>query len=1052
MNKKQKTYVNPRKLLTLTTAGVLMLSLASCGGSKDSAGNLNYDDVYTTSGQYDVTYGELWEEFKWSASSVLTNQISNVIVNDQINKISEVMKKDYSTLNDEEKAEYDKIKNKLIDYVLMDIYDLTFSVEVNGFWDQYDDLEEINKLVSATSYANELYVNYRLEEINGTSVETIVKEATEENPDGLLLIANELSDVYYPQYANELFAEEKLKEKIEEAKEEDEDSEDDKDGYYENSKLVSEFKEITANQFDLNMILTRFSSEDEFNKTMRAFGIKIYNNKLYYLADNEEMTYDEYCTYYDDFKDSKLNTDESGNVVNISTNQSLKILELYIQIHNYVYGGYKDSFATSLEGIPAINTLDDLRKVTNYIVNLNYTEENYNATIEALDKELTTFSRDFLQETNSSIVTYLYETLDLENVNYSTKAQSGNNGFYIAYKFGEGEDTKYNKIYNKSLTSDEIIELINAEENAALKEEIITTLIREELTTTQINSYVNDAKADVKVKIYNEATEISYLNANSSYSKTLGSNKNKNVLATIEYNDVKWNLNIAADSEDENSIKVAGKDEAFGVFDYLEKQSGQTTALDLMSKKVIKDSQEYADSNKDRELFVNLVENVLYNFSNEGYSSSGYPSSIGKYNFMMLYFHSADIDDIIDNYYRVQYSSVSLLTDYSSKKIINFFKEYSDNIYENYFSISGTRLVAYVDFDEDGKADEIPFDTASTEYADSWVNTAPRNGFDMNNDGTITDDEKAYTYKDIAKTLIYEFYNEINTSTDTHANKIASLIEDFNSSAMARFDENPILVENQWARYRYVGLNVKSEDFSITNSSLDFDFKLKQRVYDYYKGYTDNDGIAGESEGDKKYQYFINDTTPTEYIEPLNASCVNADDDQIVETKDGYNLILVNTAGVKASAEWSKDENESDLLEDIKIKYNESIVTIKDVYNEDEILNYNQIMLFALENAINGTSSLTPVDVLTAIDTFLAPVITRYTASESQRVVLLSYIEKTAGKLTFTKEGYNDSFEKYLDINKVMTDEYKYLYNDITNTSENFPDWWEKLDALKEGK
>lgn len=1051
MNKKQKSYKNPRRLLTLTTAGVLMFSLASCGGNKNSAGNLNYDEVYAKSGQYDITYGELWEELKWNASSVLSDQINNVIINEQITEISEMMKKDYATLSDEEKNVYNTHKNKLIDYVLKDVYDLTFSVEVNGYWDQFEDLEEIDKVVAAKKYADEVFVNYRLESINNDSVETIIKNANEENPDGLLLIANELSDIYYPQYAKELFARQAILDDIKEADEDDDDPEDDVQGYFDNSDIVSEFKEIAANQYDLNMVLIRFSSEDEFNKTMRAFGIKIYKDKFYFLADNGEMTYSEYCTYYDDFKDSKLNADESGKVINISTNHSLKILELYVQIHNYIYSGYRDSLETSLEGVPAINTLNDLRNVTKYILNTEYTEDNYNATLDVLDEELTLFTREHLDETNSSIITYLYETLDLEDINYSTDAQSGNSGFYIAYKFDEGENSKYANLYKKDITSDEIIELLDKEENAWLLDEIKEAIIRKELTESKVSSELSSAKEDVKVKIYNEATEIAYSNSNSTYSKTLGSNKNKNVLATIEYDDTKWNLNISADNDDSKSIKIAGKDESFGVFDYLEKQSGQTTALDLLSQKVIKDSQAYADSNKDRDLYVDIIENVLYNFANNSYASNGYSSSIGKYNFLMLYFHSADIDEIVDDYYRVQYSSVALLTDYSKDEIINFLQEYTENIYNNYFSMTGSRVVVYLDIDEDSIPDDIPA-SDSAEYADSWVNQAPRNGFDMNDDGVITDDEKNYTYKEIAKTLIYEMYNEINTATGAHSEKITSLIEDFNSSAKARFDDNPILVENQWARYRYVGLNVKSEEFSITNSSLDVDFALKQRVYDYYRGYSDNDGVAGESDNDSRYQYFINGTTPTEYIEPLHSNCVEADNNQIVETKDGFNLILVSTADVKASAEWSKNDYESDLLENIKIKYNEDIISIDNIYNDEDMLNFNQIKLYTLEYVANGASSLVPTDVQTAITSFLSPVITRYTGAETQRIILLTYIEKNAGEMSFTKEGYNDTFNKFLEINKVMTDEYKDLYNDTTNTSENFSDWWNKIDVLKEGK
>ena len=65
-------------------------------------------------------------------------------------------------------------------------------------------------------------------------------------------------------------------------------------------------------------------------------------------------------------------------------------------------------------------------------------------------------------------------------------------------------------------------------------------------------------------------------------------------------------------------------------------------------------------------------------FANNSYSQNGYPSTLGKYNFLMLYFHTASIDEIIDNNYRVQSATSKLMTDYSSDTLINFFKNYTD--------------------------------------------------------------------------------------------------------------------------------------------------------------------------------------------------------------------------------------------------------------------------------------------------------------------------------------------------------------------------------------
>ena len=99
--KKSKNQMS-RRLLTVTMSSVLMLSLASCSNS-DNHAKFNESETYATSGSYTVTTGELWNELKWSASDILESQIENVVLDSQINKITKVMKNDYSKLSAEEK-------------------------------------------------------------------------------------------------------------------------------------------------------------------------------------------------------------------------------------------------------------------------------------------------------------------------------------------------------------------------------------------------------------------------------------------------------------------------------------------------------------------------------------------------------------------------------------------------------------------------------------------------------------------------------------------------------------------------------------------------------------------------------------------------------------------------------------------------------------------------------------------------------------------------------------------------------------------------------------
>ena len=379
----------------------------------------------------------------------------------------------------------------------------------------------------------------------------------------------------------------------------------------------------------------------------------------------------------------------------------------------------------------------------------------------------------------------------------------------------------------------------------------------------------------------------------------------------------------------------------------------------------------------------------------------------------MLYFHETNIDAIIDDYYRVQYASAKLLADYSNDTLIEFFKEYTDAAYNNYFSLGGERFVVVFDMDDDNKADDVK----------DWK--AKEVMFDLDGDGT----EESVTLENVAKNLIFEVLNDIEASTESHSDALTAIVDEFNKSAKVVFDNNPIKPENQWAKYRKVGLRVMTEAFSVTNSTVDVDFNLKQRLFDY----TD----------ESKYNLFMNDTVPYEYIEPMTSK------DQILETKDGYNIVLVNTATSAASAKWTQADNEEDLLTNIKIKYNDEYVTIDNIYNDGDLLSNNQIKLYVLEYVAQNTQNLTPVDVNSAITTFLSPVLNRFIGAETQRIIVKYFIENNelAGKLTFAAEDGNAHFEKLLDINQRQADSYLYLYEDPTETSESFPEWWTKLEA-----
>ena len=167
---------------------------------------------------------------------------------------------------------------------------------------------------------------------------------------------------------------------------------------YSYSDIVNMFKTKYTNTYDIHMIPIKFSTTDEFNSTLRAFGVKIYNKNYYFLRDNtrkdydayiasdEKMSMDKYVEYYDDFSSSSLDRTSSGAYL-LSSQQ---IFELYIQIYNYMYSGYRTKLESSIDVTGLDTDLNKLRDIT-YKITTEYgtqseAAEKYEEMYKAVEK------------------------------------------------------------------------------------------------------------------------------------------------------------------------------------------------------------------------------------------------------------------------------------------------------------------------------------------------------------------------------------------------------------------------------------------------------------------------------------------------------------------------------------------------------------------------------------------------------------------------------------------------------------------------------------------
>lgn len=999
-----------RRIMSLIISFVLLISLTACGGAGNPTGTLKVDEVYAKAGNYEITKGQLWDELRWSAIDILEDKIIEVVLQDYTAKIEVVMEKDFASLTEDEKSLFgddftnenfnelkDQYTERLKDYVIADIYNFSFSA--TDYYDSIEDVKEDDAKVLMLEYADQMYSTYGINEINSTSIYDLCFTATKDN-DNYLTLAKTFKELYYPSYAKELLAYSKLEEEIKEAYDERDTDDEDDLGYFTKSQYTTAYKNEYANKGDLNLILIRFASSDEYNSTLRSFGLKFYKDQLIYIGSNGTTSFSEYCDYYDDLT---IDTSVDYQTVEDSCGE-VAILELYIQMYNYLYGGYRDMLYTDAYASNFNNI--DLRSVTESIIDkyAPLSDEERKAEYDTIVNTLNTnkdaydfntiYTSEYINNIAASFATYLYETLVLpfsENEDedlkcYSTSMKTYNSQNWIAFKLEQGAD-EYD-VYEKDITNDELYENIAA--NEELYAELTEILKREAITSTKIETVVEDEVLETSVKIYDEALEISYAAANSEYSKTYGKAPNKNVIATITYNDETYNLNIVEDTTDENAL-------AGGVYDSLELRLGTTTAVDLLCQVIIKDTPEYEATKENMDDYYEQLEYALASFASDYFAQSGYPSTLGKYNFLMLYFHTADVEEIINNQYRISDASNKLLTNYNSDALLSFFKDYADSIYDNYFSITGKRLVVYLDADDDGEKDDV---TTWTSYQ-----------------------------KELAQELVLNILNKVSSLSGSHATALTDIVSEINNSARAKFEDNPIAPENEWAIYRKHGLNVALEDVTATNDTTNIDFSLKQRLYDIYKS----------------DDFSVNDTAQTEYLEKLESK------DDVLVTEDGYNLLLVTSATFKNSAEFDEEDDKLGLYENISIYYNEEYVNINNVYNTEEKLTLDQIKLYVLEYVSLGTNNLSPTTYATATSSYLSPVLTRFTGNETQRDIILHFIEIMAGsKLTFTDSKNDERLTEIIEINHNSADGYIEIYfaEDTTNTLKTYENWWTDVQSI----
>ena len=982
MNKKPILSKHPKKLIVFLLVCLITITLAGCDSSdKRPSEGIDYNATYAEVGTYKVTVGDVFNKLRYNAVEYLENRIYNILYQEEINTLTADLFSNVESKTENPDSQY---KERLIDEILEDIYGVSEDEEI-------EELTSKEKNVAVSTYVDEMYKKgYKI------SADDV------RNQNFVEVYSN-----YYLEVAKFIAAKAKLEEEFTKTEDGIDFGEITDESYFTKDEVVRYYENNYQNTGDVTAILVRFINENEAKEVLKRFGLKSSSGKWYQIklsaTDKRWETKTGYDKYYDEYK-IDLSSDAPLESIDAYGNGLATVLKVYAAIYNYIYT-FRDPIV--FDSSITINDSDTHLKYYNYVkAILDKDHDNRNADeydtlltklaeYEVENNETVVMDSEKLDKYSTSLKSYIYNTLKTEAdkegkayTQYLTDAKSYNSYYYLVFKAkqetiadeldAEGNE---NPLYEEITNEDDETEIKFNENNKEFLNKILLEMFDDELTDTYIDNAFNDRCKEAKVKIFDSLIETQFMyNSTSALVEAYEKNKTEN------------NSAIAEVTYKNNTVKISVSE----TYSYLEPLYGPQIASNLLFQQHIKTTDYYKDLNDEYDTYVETIKLMLYYFANDYYASSGYPASIGKYNFMTLYFGTAVVDEAVD-YLKVSDATSAYFADFtahglgSSDTFYTELREFALGTYNEFYSLTVSGLTVYVDKDEDGVADELD---ASEELA--------------------------------AQELLEVALNDVKNSNVAYATAFDNIVAEYNSSSRID-DENPTTPESKWAKYRKLGLHIKVSSYStITNNTDGVDSKIVERVEAAYAN----------------------------VVDPILGFTSAQLDEAILTTEDNEVTTLLFTAGALATSAVfeTEDEELAKLYETIKIIVNSEKVTLTDLkYNENEIT-LEQVKVYVSEYVLFGDVYSLPSTTTAALDEYLLPFITKYTGTASQQKL----VKLELGTINFNYTGaVSELFNSAFATDYTRAD-YFSTYQTILQNSENSYDskldsWWTDMYQTTQG-
>jgi len=1035
-----------KKILLVILVLFTGLLLFSCKELTPTGDSIN-DDAFLTSGEYTVTNRELWEDFRLSAYSTLGTMLNEELFSEQREQVKTIIRKTYPVALDKEDANYEEYAEwlRVTEWVESGLTTAVWSTST------FSSLESISKNQTSLNVAVEKYLDSIISthpnlEASRDSLDAALKNCLSvyvsketplsTDPYRVWGYPVELLDIYIQTAAKKLYAYQFLAEDV--ANDEEGNS-----YYIKDTDLVTYYKNNLKKKYSVEAFIVPFYSATEANNALYKFNLKSNSRGEWtQIPDPRTFTY----PTVDDIPSELIHV--KNILVDLNISLSANVSER--RISEADYKRYYDRYTVSdarVEGM-SDTLITDPNSVLELFIML-YNEVNGTDYSSEADVRTEYNYEDPLFTANTSLRDHIYNTLLLPtadkpgNKQYSPRVQTFGSYSYLVFKFSDSaegeeyvtvketnEDDEEEEIFicdanedtqapiKEKLSEQEWIELLERAE--AFKATALEKVTINKFTDTYINEKVADYTEDLDLVIYDNTIYKFYAKNNTDSGAEY---KRRNTSLVAKYGDIE----ISVDQ----------------LFARMVEEQGILVALDIIAMKYLREIYYSEITEDDIADYKEQFKTSITSFTQDSYSSNGYPASMGIDDFLLLAFGSKNMDEAFDKAFIEPKLRELFNADWESlygDGVYEKFAQISKNIYDSYWQTTVSHLLVYVDYNLDGTPDN-PVDYYEYRFGEDYTSS----------DEDIVRDEVAalveeiyslisnYISQEAAINAIITEFNSVNRVTPTYLEGVINGTETLADISELEGNEQTLL---RWNEFRKQGYFLKWESLGDINNSTNYPASATydQAFYDRVNEIRQYLDIYRNEEGAIKSGWLPD----LDYYRGGGQATLKASDIANVESAFGWHFIYTTAVSTATSAKFLKS---SDSASDPKYisEFTDLFGNKYEAYNNYDYLSASQIAIYLKETGSEYGVESIPSAVSSAISAWFTPLYTKLTSTSFQSEFIFRLL-LDQHSISYANAEYNDFVLVLREYNRRAIEEYNRT-GDATQWSAAYGDMWDILEG-----